>query len=199
MAGVALMLPGGGGDDFIELVVLDAERGLWGGCRPDGPDAYGTAAEVIAVLSGRPAADGWVREAAAAVSREETWGSSGGWRRPWLEVVAGRGAVYHATATVNRTSIRQHGLDWRRMGAACGIAGSTRPELPAVFVCADREDVSFFLRMARSSSDVWCVDVEGLWLESGPNGWWIISQPVPRDRLRLVGQDIPVSAAEPFG
>ena len=35
--------------------------------------------------------------------------------------------LYHVTSVLNRESIAQHGLDWRRMGAARGIAGSRAP------------------------------------------------------------------------
>jgi len=72
---------------------------------------------------------------AAALDRENRWGLADGWRRPVLEVFQGTGQMFHVTATANRESIRRHGLDWRRMGAAPGIAGSTRPELPAMFAC----------------------------------------------------------------
>jgi hypothetical protein len=33
-------------------------------------------------------------------------------------------ALFHVTSELNRESIRTHGLDWSRMGAAHGIAGS---------------------------------------------------------------------------
>jgi len=200
MSAVLLSLPGAGerDDDVIELVELEADGSLWGGSRGD-RDAYGTAADVIASLSQRPPADPWVRAAAAALGREETWGIGGGWRRPFLEVVQGSDQVfYHVTAAANRASIRRHGLDWRRMGAAPGVAGSPGPELPGVFVC-DAGDVSFFLRMARSPSDVWSVDVGGFWLETGPDGWWVINHPVPSHRLRLVAQEVRERASEPFG
>lgn len=97
--------------------------------------------------------------------------------------------MFHATAAANRESIRRHGLDWRRMGAAPGIAGSTRPELPAVFACDSRDDISFFLHIARTPADIWAVDVEGLWVETGPYGWWIISQPIGPGCLTLAESD----------
>jgi hypothetical protein len=86
------------------------------------------------------------------------------------------------------------------MGAAPGIAGSTRPELPAVFACDGREDVSFFLNMARTPADVWSIDVGGLWAENGPDGWWIISRPIGLDRLTLTERDVvPRPAARATG
>lgn len=186
-----LLPPGEGEDDMgLELVELDGGADLWGGSRPGRSDAYGTAAEVIAALSDRPPADPWVREAAAALARERDW-EFGGWRRPIVEVVTGGSEVFHASAVANRDSIRRHGLDWRRMGAARGIAGSTKPELPGIFICDCMEDISFFLHMARCATDVWSVDADGLWCETGPSGWWVISQPIGPERLRLVARDIP--------
>ena len=179
----------------MELVELDREAGVWGGSRVGVPDAFGTIRQVLAALSSRPGDDRWVAEVASALDRERGWGIPGGWRRPGLEGFEGNSPMFHATATANRESIRRHGLDWRRMGAAPGIAGSTRPELPAVFLCDSREDVSFFLRMARAPADVWTVDVGGLWVETGPDGWWIISQPVGPERLTLADSD----AARPAG
>jgi hypothetical protein len=77
------------------------------------------------------------------------------------------------------------------MGAAPGIAGSTEPERAAVFVCDSREEADFFTAMADSPSDVWAVRAEGLWVENGPNGWQIITEPVGPDRLRLADRDVP--------
>jgi hypothetical protein len=186
-----LVLPGDGEDDAgLEVVELDSAAGIWGGSRAGRSDAYGTAAEVIAALSDRAPADPWVREAAAALARERGWGFDS-WRRPIVEVAGGGSAVFHASAVANRDSIRRHGLDWRRMGAAPGIAGSTKPELPGIFICDCMEDVRFFLNMARCASDVWSVDADGLWRETGPSGWWVISQRIGPERLRLVARDIP--------
>lgn len=187
---VQVSLPDAGDESYVELVELDHGDGIWGGSRTGHPDAYGTAAEVMAALSGRPDDDAWIVEVATALARERDWGHPGGWRRPLLDVIPGRGEMFHATAAVNRESIARHGLDWRRMGAAPGIAGSTQPELPAVFVCDTLFDVGFFVRMARSPTDVWSVRVDGLWVETGPDGWWIINQPIVPERLRLVARDV---------
>lgn len=198
MSVVQLSLPGDGDGDgaaeYIELVEFRADGDLWGGSRAGRPDAYGSAAEVIATLADRPEADQWVGAAAAALGRERGWGFSDGWRRSLLEVVPGRGEVFHATAAANRASIRRHGLDWRRMGAAGGIAGSVAPELPAVFVCDSMQEVGFLLRMARTPSDVWSIQADALWLETGPSGWWIINGAIAPERLRLVASDIPAHA-----
>jgi hypothetical protein len=75
------------------------------------------------------------------------------------------------------------------------LAGSTTPELPAVFVCEDLDDVSFLLHMARVPTDVWSVDVDGIWLENGPSGWQVITDPVAPERLSLIVSDIPVGGS----
>jgi hypothetical protein len=66
--------------------------------------------------------------------------------------------LFHVTSAANRDSIRVHGLDWTRMGAARGIAGSTRPEADGVFLC-DEFEVGFFTRMNNTGGpvDVWSV------------------------------------------
>lgn len=108
----------------------------------------------------------------------------------------GQGELFHVTAVANRESISRQGLDWHRMGAAPGIAGSAEPELAAVFVCDSRDEADFFTAMARSPSDVWAVRAEGLWVENGPNGWQIITEPVGPDRLRLGACDVPPPDAQ---
>ena len=50
----------------------------------------------------------------------------------------------------------------------------------------------FLLRIARVPTDIWSVDVDGIWLENAPNGWQVISHPVARERLTLLVRDIPV-------
>lgn len=52
-----------------------------------------------------------------------------------------------------------HGLDWTRMGAARGIAGSTVPEADGVFLCRDAFTASFFVRINNTGGpvDVWAV------------------------------------------
>jgi hypothetical protein len=65
---------------------------------------------------------------------------------------------FHVSSVANRDSIRAHGLDWTRMGAARGIAGSTVPEADGVFLCEEFM-VGFFVRMnnTRGPVDVWAV------------------------------------------
>jgi hypothetical protein len=66
---------------------------------------------------------------------------------------------FHVSSAANRDSIRVHGLDWTRMGAARGIAGSTVPEADGVFLCPDEFTVGFFVRVNNTGGpvDVWAV------------------------------------------
>lgn len=180
---------------LIELVELDDQGEMWAGSYRDCPDAYGRAGDVIAALTSRPADDPWVREVVAALDRDlewaRWWGPGTGRLRGSLEIVRGQGERVHATAVANRESIYRHGLDWNRMGRAPGLAGSTKPELPAIFVATDLGAVSYLLHMSHVPLDIWAIDVDGLWLENGPTGWDVISRPVSRDRLSLLVRDIP--------
>jgi hypothetical protein len=106
------------------------------------------------------------------------------------------GQFFHVSPAANRKSISHYGLDWRRMRAAHGIAGSPTPELPAIFLCDDREDADFFVRMARVPVDIWTVRVDRLWLESGPHGWRLVAAPIEPERIGLVATDIPPPARE---
>jgi len=65
---------------------------------------------------------------------------------------------FHVSSKANRDSIRAHGLDWTRMGAARGIAGSTAPEADGVFLCQEFM-VEFFVGMNNTGGpvDVWAV------------------------------------------
>jgi hypothetical protein len=189
--------PGGAEDPpSLELVELDDQGQMWAGSFPGCPDAYGRAEQVIAALTSRPADDPWVREVVAALGRDlewaRWWGSANGRLRRSLEIVRGQGERVHATAVANRESIYRHGLDWTWMGRAPGLAGSTKPELPAIFVAPDLDSVRYLLHMSHVPLDIWAIDVEGLWLENSPTGWDVLSYPVSRDRLRLLVRDIPV-------
>ena len=204
-----LVTPPGDPDTFgypvplIELVELDEEAGVWAGAFPGSPDANGSAGEVIAALTAKPLDDRWVQAVVAALDRDREWaswrGAGEGRLRQHLEIVRGRGERVHATAAANRESIYRHGLDWNRMGQAPGLAGSTRPELPATFICEDLDDVSYLLHMAQVPTDIWSIQVDGLWLENGPTGWQVIGHPIASDRLALLVRDIPVGGfqAEP--
>ncbi|WP_234312165.1 hypothetical protein [Streptomyces griseus] len=102
--------------------------------------------------------------------------------------------LFHVSSVLNRQSIAQHGLDWTRMGAARGIAGSRRPEVEGIFVCRGEEDAEFFLQINNTGGpvDLWSVDGidEGLLLDNG-NGFVYLPGRIPAARVRLVRSDVP--------
>jgi hypothetical protein len=177
------------GDPFIHFEELSATGEVCGARSQAGTYAFGDCRAAIANASGLRPDDPWVEAVMVALDRDRAWTHRG--RRSRLHVTRGRGEMFHATAARNRQSITQHGLDWQRMEEVPGIAGSRQPELPAVFLCESAGEVQFFTDMSRLATDVWAVRVDGLWLENGPDGWVILPEPVPPERLRLVETDIP--------
>lgn len=172
------------GEPWIGFEELDPGGAVCGAWRHGtGAYGFGSAGQALAAASGLAADDRWVAAVCAALVRERSWRMG---RRPALLVKEGSGEMFHVTATENRRSILRHGLDWRRMGAAPGVAGSREPELPAVFLCESLDDTGFFTQMSRLPADVWAVRVDGLWVETGPHGWIIVPEPVPPERLRLL-------------
>ena len=189
-----LFLPGQG-DAYLEFEEFD-EAGAIAGAREAGGSrcAFGRPEDVIASVTGRPVGDPWVCAVCTALARERSW--LGGGRRSMLLVKLGEGTMFHVSPSANRDSIRRYGLDWRRMGAAPGIAGSMEPELPGIFLCVPGS-TRFFTDMVRTPCDVWEVRVDGLWLEGDPNssgggddGWMILPEPVGPDRLDLIEIDV---------
>ncbi len=174
-------------DGWIYFEELSADGDVCAARSPHVGHCFGAARDVIAEAADLPPEDPWVTAVVTALERERTWREG---RRSTLQVVRGGGELFHATAAQNRDSIAAHGLDWRRMTGP-GIAGSQEPELPAVFLCENLEETSFFTNMSRVPTDVWAVRVDGCWLETGPQGWVILPEPVPADRVRLVATDIP--------
>jgi hypothetical protein len=157
------------------------------GCRARRPGrwAFGAPATAIGQVLGREPDDPWLVAIVAVLDHDRTWNDGG--RQHLLAAAAGRGEMFHVSALENRGSILQHGLDWRCMGAAPGIAGATRPEAPAVFLCTCVEEADFFIDMASPRPvDVWAVQVDGFWIETGPNGFSVVAHAVSRDRLRLI-------------
>jgi len=143
---------------------------------------FGSPADAIAQAAGLDRSDPWVQAVAAALGRERTWRAN---RRQSLDVRVGSGELFHATVATNRESIREHGLDWTRMTGR-GIAGSGGPELDGIFLGDSLDDVDFFAGMTEEPVDIWAARVDGLWIESGPDGWWIVNEPLPAARVRLV-------------
>lgn len=93
------------------------------------------------------------------------------------------------SSVANRDSIRAHGLDWTRMGAAPGIAGSPIPEEEGVFLTRTEFDASFFVRMNNTGGavDVWAIDgIEETLLITSDHGFEYLPAPIPPERLTLV-------------
>ncbi|MFB6837575.1 hypothetical protein [Streptomyces sp. NPDC056361] len=103
--------------------------------------------------------------------------------------------LFHVSSMLNRQSIEQHGLDWTRMGAAPGIAGSRRPEVEGIFVCRGEEEAGFFLQINNTGGpiDIWSVDGidEGLLLDNG-NGFVYLPGRIPAAQVRLARSDVPL-------
>jgi len=100
---------------------------------------------------------------------------------------------FHVTSSFNRSSILEHGLDWTRMAAAHGIAGSRAPEQEGCFVCLDEDEVGWFVRMNNTGGpvDVWAVDgVDREELCESPEGHLFVPRCIPPRNVELVRRDI---------
>lgn len=100
---------------------------------------------------------------------------------------------FHVSSGLNRESIGEHGLDSSLMGAARGIAGSTRPEVDGIFL-GHEHDVDYFTRLNNTGTevDVWAVDgIDEDDLIDSPNGYLYLPGVIPADRLILIATDIP--------
>ena len=172
---------------------LDGKHLVWRRCN-DG--AFACAVCGIPVLpragaaallkSGRPVA----LEAFAAVDSD---GTSAGWicvvcssaRANWTFDPPDQSVAFHVTSPLNRVSIGLHGLDWRRMGDAPGIAGARSPEIEGVFLANAQDDAAFFATF-KAPVDVWAISIDRLALETGPDGWLVSRSPIPAARMRLI-------------
>jgi hypothetical protein len=106
--------------------------------------------------------------------------------------------LFHVSSAANRDSILAHGLDWTRMGAARGIAGSTGPEVAGVYLCRDEFELGFFVRMNNTGGpvDVWAVTGIGEeQLIEGGSGFCYFPAPVPRGQVALA--DLPAQEPAP--
>jgi hypothetical protein len=100
--------------------------------------------------------------------------------------------LFHVTSVHNRASIAEHGLDWTRMSAARGLAGSRQPEQQGCFL-TDELTVDWFVRLNNTGGpvDVWAVDdVDEDQLLSSPEDYRYLPEPISPDRLTLVRRDI---------
>lgn len=101
---------------------------------------------------------------------------------------------WHVTSSLNRASIRRHGLDWRFMSLAPGIAGSRRPEQEGCFLCRDEFELSFFVQMNNTGGtiDVWEVaDLEQESFVESSTGFAYYPGVIGTDQIRLLHQDLP--------
>jgi hypothetical protein len=97
---------------------------------------------------------------------------------------------FHVSSARNRASITAHGLDWRRMGTARGIAGSAQPEAPGVFVVDSDFDAEFFVRFSAEPVDVWSFEADPDELVDGGSGYRYLPRTVPPDQLTLHRRDV---------
>lgn len=106
--------------------------------------------------------------------------------------------MFHVSSSANRDSIQVHGLDWRLMGAARGIAGSRGPEQPGAFLCESEDEVEWFVRMNNTGGpvDVWAVDgIDEDDLVESPEGYMYLPGTVAPAQLTLIRSDV---TGEPF-
>ncbi|MEV6561483.1 hypothetical protein AB0M22_37595 [Nocardia sp. NPDC051756] len=101
---------------------------------------------------------------------------------------------YHVTSALNRASITRFGLDWSRMGAARGIAGSHQPEQEGCFLALNEFECEWFVRMNNTGGpvDVW--EVQGVEVEDlvlSPEGHHYYPGTIAAAQLRLARQDVP--------
>ncbi|HEY3631409.1 MAG TPA: hypothetical protein VGL21_10945 [Jatrophihabitantaceae bacterium] len=108
------------------------------------------------------------------------------------------GGLFHVTSSRNRGSVDAHGLDWRRMDSAPGIAGSNRPERDGIFVCIDESEVDFFVRINNTGGpvDVWGIDGAGAELTETGTGFCYVPHAIPRHAITLIRRDIPPQSQE---
>jgi hypothetical protein len=114
----------------------------------------------------------------------------------------GMPSLFHVTSALNRDSIMRHGLDWTRMGAAPGIAGSRGPEQAGVFLCRDEFDASSFVRMNNTGGpvDVWAVEgIDEEQLITTGSGFSYFPDRISRHQLTLLGRppEEPAPATRP--
>jgi hypothetical protein len=96
--------------------------------------------------------------------------------------------LFHVSSAANRESIRSHGLDWTRMGAPRGIAGSMTPEENAVFLCRDEFEARFFIDLNNTGGpvDVWVVTgVDESGLVTGGSGFCYFPAPISPAQVTL--------------
>lgn len=105
--------------------------------------------------------------------------------------------LFHVSSVLNRESIRRHGLDWRRMGAAPGIAGPRVPQVAGCFLAIGEFERRWFTEMNNTGGpvDVWRVDnIDTTQLATSMEGHRFYPGPIGPTHLTLVEMDVaPVS------
>jgi hypothetical protein len=106
--------------------------------------------------------------------------------------------LFHVTAVQNRASIRRHGLDWDRMGAAWGIANSPVTEVAGIFLARDRSEADWFAAF-QDVVDVWAVTFDedfnphnpplSLPFKTADTGYLYYEDRIPPSRVELVDAD----------
>lgn len=102
--------------------------------------------------------------------------------------------MFHVTSTLNRESIIEHGLDWRWMSLAPGIAGSEQPEQEGCFLTESEDEANWFVRMNNTGGpvDVWQVQgVQTETLVGSPEGYFFFPGVIAPERLRLRRRGVP--------
>lgn len=102
-------------------------------------------------------------------------------------------AVFHVSSVRNRESILTHGLDWTRMGAARGIAGSREPEQQGCFLALDEGEADWFIALNNTGGavDVWRVEnVDRNLLVESPEGHYYFPGVIEPDQVVLVRKDV---------
>lgn len=106
----------------------------------------------------------------------------------WIEEVED-GRLFHVSSILNRESIQSWGLDWTRMAAAPGIAGSRRPEVEGCFLALNEFEAEWFARQINNTGgpvDTWLVSgVDPSELVEDRNGHVYYPRPIPPSMLTL--------------
>ena len=101
--------------------------------------------------------------------------------------------LFHVSSVKNRDSIMEYGLDWSRMSASSGIAGSRHPEEEGCFMCLTRDDCDFFIYINNTGGrvDVWAVDgIDELELTVTGQGFSYFPGEISPKSLTLVERDL---------
>jgi len=102
--------------------------------------------------------------------------------------------LFHVSSAANRDSIQRHGLDWSRMGAAYGIAGSREPEVEGIFLCRGESEAAWFVQMNNTGGpvDVWAVTgIDSAQLLDNGSGLGYLPAKIPASQVRLANWPAP--------